>query len=133
MYRRTALDPEANDIFEDNDTFDTATPVACGEAYALVAYTGDDDWFRITVPEGQGLKVQTTGDVADKLYVRLQEGPLSDSIIGQGVANEIVEAVPSQTELAIRVIATPGDAWRLHAAIRVCARGPGFHHGRHAR
>jgi hypothetical protein len=48
-----AAAPE-DDSFEDNDTWDQATPLTCGDSIDAIAVGGDDDWYRLTVPAGQG-------------------------------------------------------------------------------
>ena len=57
------------DIYEPNDTYETATPVTCGQQLsAYIQVVGDVDWYEIEMVESGVLEVEVTS-VPDNLNI----------------------------------------------------------------
>ncbi|MEW5847249.1 MAG: S8 family serine peptidase [Myxococcota bacterium] len=66
-----------DDTYEENDSFDTSKPVTCGADLQLFMAPNEMDWFNVSVPAGQTLKVvlDSADDAQDlDLYVSNASG-----------------------------------------------------------
>jgi hypothetical protein len=69
------------DIYEPNDTYETATPVTCGqELTAYIQVEGDIDWYEIEMAESGVLEVAVTS-VPDDLRLNLEIYQLIDNVL----------------------------------------------------
>jgi MYXO-CTERM domain-containing protein len=70
-----------DDAFEDNDTFDLATPLNCEQAVGGVLVRGDDDVFIVDVPKGRALKASVRSDSALAAQLLIATGPFSADVL----------------------------------------------------
>lgn len=100
--------PAADDDLEDNDTWDFASPIACGDVLQLHAEAGDDDWFRLSASGDDEVRFAVSGDVADELSLVVGTGPHSGATLAEGSGSATLEVIPSAQEIGLRV--RPGAA-----------------------
>jgi len=69
------------DIHEPNDTYETATPVTCGqELTAYIQVEGDIDWYEIEMEESGVLEVAVTS-VPDNIDINVEIHQLIDNVL----------------------------------------------------
>ena len=96
----------ADDNFEDNDTWEQATSMACDDKLDLIAVAGDDDWFRLSVPADMGVRITVGGPLAEDLDISVRTGPFSGTELSEGTGAEVVELIPEQSEIGVRISAS---------------------------
>lgn len=94
--------PEPRDL--ENDTFDFASPLECGETAELDILPGQEDWFSVSSPEGQHVELLVSGDVADDVDLLATTGPHSTQTFahGEGGGGFVIEP-PAEGEAHVRL------------------------------
>jgi hypothetical protein len=121
-------DPDAN---EPNNTFDTATPLAAGTTSGIIATSGDQDWYAITVgadaqivdvtvnaPADSGIEHIATF-FADDGFTVLQTVPLVDDGTGTATARLRKPASASVESTILLQIVDGGNDGSLDASLDV--------------
>ncbi len=115
---QTAIPPApTDDEAEDDDTFETAAPLACGSSVDQIAVGGDDDWF--FVETAAGVQVTATVDSTAPVTIRASTGAHSSTEIAASGSGELIFVAPGDVALRLRSSST-GD-YRLSV---VCAAPP---------
>ena len=91
------------DIYEPNDTYETATAVTCGqELTAYIQVEGDIDWYEIEMAESGVLEVVVTS-VPDDLRLNLEIYQLIDNVLTL-IADDRVGAGPGDNRFSNAVV-----------------------------
>ncbi|MFZ9888341.1 MAG: Ig-like domain-containing protein, partial [Myxococcota bacterium] len=91
----------------ENDTWDLAAPLSCGESRTLEALPGEEDWFDIEgVVEGEQVIVEVSGDVAENLDIEAATGPHSSDVFADAEGDPALTFEPpasSEDDVRVRV------------------------------
>jgi hypothetical protein len=101
----TLVLPPEEDSYEDNDTWDTATPIACSSGLDLRAVPGDSDWLMANVQPGIVVRAAVTSNDGANLNVALASGPRSADVITTDTttSSKSVAAQATTSSVGIRV------------------------------
>lgn len=103
----------ADDGLEENDEAAAASAVADGEQAGLKACPGDPDWFRVTVPAGQGRDIlvrhdPARGPLAATLFDEAGEAPIA--VAGRGAEGVAVKVPKADGEQVVLLHVEPAEA-----------------------
>jgi hypothetical protein len=88
----------------DNDTYDLATELECGDAARVAATPGEESWFEVNTPEGERVRVEVSGDVADNLQVTASTGSHSSQIMADAEGDPaLMYTTPAEEDVRVRV------------------------------
>ena len=101
------------DIYEPNDTYETATPVTCGqELTAYIQVEGDIDWYEIEMTESGVLEVAVTS-VPDNLDLNVEIHQVIDNILTL-IADDRVNAAPGDNVFSNAVVNAGSYLIKVH-------------------
>jgi MYXO-CTERM domain-containing protein len=88
-----------------NDTWDLAEPLQCGDSVRLVAEVGEEDWFSLPeVADDQVVQVTVSGDASDDLQVTATTGPHSSDLFADAEgAPALIVSPPDEEDVRVRV------------------------------
>lgn len=109
-----------DDAYEDNDTWDTATPVPCASGIDMIALPGDDDWLRVSVAEGVEVTASVTSNDGATLDVELASGPRTGDVLdgAEGTGPELlVSGLAPYSIVGVRVRASSAEGGAYRAVV----------------
>jgi uncharacterized protein (TIGR03382 family) len=97
--------PPADDGYEDNDTWDQATSIACASGLDLTTQPGDDDWLLVSVVPGVQVTAAVTSNDGVSLDLALSSGPRTADVLATGSTTSSTEltALADTSRVALRV------------------------------
>ncbi|MBI5496311.1 MAG: S8 family serine peptidase [Deltaproteobacteria bacterium] len=104
--------PTGTDPFEPNNSWDAGAAISCGSAVSAHAASGDEDWFRLSVPAGTVLHVVLDGvGSAGDLDLYLTRSPYSAGIVARS-ESETAHETADYTAMggAVGILVRPYDS-----------------------
>jgi MYXO-CTERM domain-containing protein len=111
-----AVIPPQDDAYEDNDTWDQATSVACASGLDLRIQPGDDDWLMASVAPGVQVTASVSSTSGDPLTLALVSGPRSTDVLDTATTADgtgEVAAIADTSRVALRVRGSAEGEYRV--------------------
>ncbi len=113
----------AQDIYEPNDTYETATPVTCGqELTAYIQAEGDVDWYEIEMTEPGVLEVAVTS-VPVALDINVEVHQLIDNVLTL-IADDRVYNPAYGENMFVSAVVNAGTGIPFTSAVATTLRQP---------
>jgi MYXO-CTERM domain-containing protein len=94
----------------ENDTYDFADELECGDVVAVDVSLGSEDWFAVNdVPEGHEVEVVVTGDLEDDVVLDAATGEHSALVVAEGDSALVLEPEAVTDDVRVRVRTSAGS------------------------
>jgi serine protease len=95
-----------DDAYEENDSFDAAVAISCGDVLNLEIVANDQDWFSFTADDGSAITASVQAASGADIDLYLLNGPANEDIIEYSespTGTEEVQSVSTGSELHLVV------------------------------
>jgi MYXO-CTERM domain-containing protein len=93
------------DAHEFNDTWDVATPMACGDSLDLMINFNDTDWLELDAPAGHIVTLEPSGNVGDEVQLSAHSSPIQADVIKEPASGPMTFTMVEGARAKIRAAA----------------------------